>query len=120
MLPGCLRSPTRSSTPRATARPALVIRGFILSRRVYVGDSGQQLSVPVYVYRNSLNRIDDLACIYIDQHDVAVLTHNLDNKALGGCKAKLCLCLNINLYNPFCALLSDRREIGRASCRERV
>ena len=88
-------------------RRYLVIRGFILSRRVYVGDSGQQLSVPVYVYRNSLNRIDDLACIYIDQHDVAVLTHNLDNKALGGCKAKLCLCLNINLYNPFCALLSD-------------
>ena len=63
-------------------------RLLVLCRRVLISKTRQDLPHTVDIKGNPLDGIDDFAARQIDQHDIAVLAHDLKDQLFGNRKAK--------------------------------
>ena len=82
-------------------------RRLILRRRILIGQARQQLAHAAHVDGDVLDAVDDAAAAKIDEHDIAVLAHDLKDQLFGNRKAQLVERLEGNFQNTFAALLAD-------------
>lgn len=69
-------------------RGDLAKRLLVLCRRVLISKTRQDLPHAVDIKGNPLDGVDDLAACQIDQHDIAVLAHDLKDQLFGNRKAE--------------------------------
>ena len=84
-------------------------RNPVLSRRIFVLNTREKLSVPVDVDGYSLDAVDNPAGLDINQDDVGVLAHDFDNESFAHSKTELVKSLDVHLYYSLGFVLLDSR-----------
>ena len=91
-------------------RRDLAERRFVLCRRILIDQTRQDLPYPIDIEGDPLDGIDDLAARQIDQHDIAVLAHDLEDQFFGNRKAELVQRFQGDLDDAFRIFLPDIRD----------